>query len=250
MGGLHAAATARGRRAALPGLAGPPSSAGPSCVESLIRSMPVGELDDSRFGCRMRGQAAYAEGIADSFRPLCPQTRSGPFHAGIYVMLFRPPRVPMGRARLFSSVLATIATEGKMASKSLFEDAESARFQQAQPLAARMRRARSRSSSASSTSWAREAAATAAGGRPIGVGDLLRPARHRQDDAGPSAGRESSSSFADQRRGGGVKDLREILPRPGRLASAGARRCCSSTRSIASTRPSRTSCCPTWKTAS
>ena len=37
-------------------------------VESLIRATRGGALDDSRFGCRMRGEAAYADGIAASFR--------------------------------------------------------------------------------------------------------------------------------------------------------------------------------------
>ena len=47
----------------------------------------------------------------------------------------------------------------------------------------------------------------------------------------------------------GVKELREILdcgPRP-LVGGRHARRCCSSTRSIASTRPSKTCCCPTSK---
>ena len=49
----------------------------------------------------------------------------------------------------------------------------------------------------------------------------------------------------------GVKELREILAeaaRPARRPPASGR-CCSSTRSTASTRPSRTCCCRTWRRA-
>lgn len=70
-------------------------------VEGLIRSTRGGALDDSRFGCRMRGDAAYAEGIASSFhlfarkleldRPFPPLDRSK----------FRPPRTPDGQGHLF-----------------------------------------------------------------------------------------------------------------------------------------------------
>ena len=49
----------------------------------------------------------------------------------------------------------------------------------------------------------------------------------------------------------GVKELREVLETARtKLERDGARRCCSSTRFTASTRPSKTRCCPMSRTAS
>jgi DNA repair photolyase len=70
-------------------------------VESLIRATRGGELDDSRFGCRMRGAAAYAEGIAAAFSLFarkCGLDRSPP---PVDVTQFRPPRAPDGQGHLF-----------------------------------------------------------------------------------------------------------------------------------------------------
>jgi DNA repair photolyase len=70
-------------------------------VESLIRSTRGGALDDSRFGCRMRGEAAYAAGIADSFRLFAHKHALDRSMPDLNVTLFRPPRAPDGQLRLF-----------------------------------------------------------------------------------------------------------------------------------------------------
>ena len=81
---------------------------------------------------------------------------------------------------------------------------------------------------------------------------LLRPAGHRQDDAGPPAGARDAGPVPatqrrHQRREGTARRARRSPRRPrGRRRRE---RCCSSTRSTASTRPSKTPCCPTWKRA-
>ena len=84
----------------------------------------------------------------------------------------------------------------------------------------------------------------------LGLGHLLRSAGNRQDDAGPPAGhgqpqRLSATQRGGQRREGAARGARSsprsACRRPAR------RRCCSSTRSIASTGPSKTCCCPTSK---
>ncbi len=56
----------------------------------------------------------------------------------------------------------------------------------------------------------RKALAAAAGGRPPGVGHLLWPARHRQDDARPAAGRRHAEPLPPDQRGG---QRREGTPR-------------------------------------
>ncbi len=71
-------------------------------VESLIRSTRGGALDDSRFGCRMRGEAAYADGIATSFRLFAhKQGLDRCSLPDLDVTLFRPPRSPDGQRHLF-----------------------------------------------------------------------------------------------------------------------------------------------------
>ena len=48
----------------------------------------------------------------------------------------------------------------------------------------------------------------------------------------------------------GVKEVRAAIDAArAELAAAGGRRCCSSTRCTGSPRPSRTRCCPGWRTA-
>ena len=136
---------------------------------------------------------------------------------------------------------------------SLFEPAEAANRRTAQPLAARMR----------------PATLDEFVGQQhfLGEGKLLRrllaadrlgsvifygpPGTGKTTLARLLAG-ESRSHFrqlsaVDQRREGAARGARRG-PRPA-LGRAASGRCCSSTRSTASTRPSRTCCCPTWKRA-
>ena len=70
-------------------------------VESLIRSTRSGASDDSRFGCRMRGEAAYADGIATSFRLFARKQGLDRALPDLDVTLFRPPRTPDGQRHLF-----------------------------------------------------------------------------------------------------------------------------------------------------
>ena len=85
-------------------------------------------------------------------------------------------------------------------------------------------------------------------GRAAVVGDPLGAARHRQDHArAPGVARPTGRRFVELSAvNAGVKDVRAVIergPRRPRPATAG-RPCCSSTRSTASPRPSRTRCCP------
>jgi DNA repair photolyase len=70
-------------------------------VESLIRATRGGALDESRFGCRMRGQAAYADGIAASFRLFARKAGLDGDLPDLDETKFRPPRRPDGQLRLF-----------------------------------------------------------------------------------------------------------------------------------------------------
>ncbi len=70
-------------------------------VEGLIRSTRGGALDDARFGCRMRGDAAYADGIAASFKLFARKWELDRPRPPLDVTRFRPPRTADGQAYLF-----------------------------------------------------------------------------------------------------------------------------------------------------
>jgi len=70
-------------------------------VESLVRATHGGALNDSRFGCRMRGEAAYADGIAASFRLFAHKFALDRDMPDLDVSLFRPPRAADGQGHLF-----------------------------------------------------------------------------------------------------------------------------------------------------
>jgi DNA repair photolyase len=70
-------------------------------VEGLIRSTRGGALDDARFGCRMRGDAAYADGIAASFKVFARKLELDRPRPPLDVTRFRPPRTPDGQGYLF-----------------------------------------------------------------------------------------------------------------------------------------------------
>ena len=96
------------------------------------------------------------------------------------------------------------------------------------------------------------AAARAIEQRRAALADPLGPARHRQDDAGAAAGvgRRRGLRRLQRRDVGHQGDQARSSRRPSACArtTAGGR-CCSSTRSIASTRRSRTRSCRTSKAA-
>lgn len=70
-------------------------------VESRIRDSRGGEIDDSQFGRRMRGQGPYAEQIAQTFRVFAAKYKlDGPLPEYDFSQ-FRPPREPSGQMWLF-----------------------------------------------------------------------------------------------------------------------------------------------------
>jgi hypothetical protein len=112
-------------------------------------------------------------------------------------------------------------------------------------------RARSRSSSASGTSSARaplrrliEGGGTAALAHPVGP-----PGTGKTTLARLLATASGARFVALSAVFSGVKELREAIAEARGAAPAGARTCCSSTRSTASTRRSRTRCCRRSRTA-
>jgi len=70
-------------------------------IESLIRAMRGGELNDARFGSRMTGNGPYADGIEQTFdlfvHKLGLDAPSEPLDSS----QFRPPRLADGQRRLF-----------------------------------------------------------------------------------------------------------------------------------------------------
>jgi putative ATPase len=139
-----------------------------------------------------------------------------------------------------------------MPGKSLFENAEKQNLQRAQPLAARMRPARLDEFVGQQ--------------HFLGEGKLLRrllvadrlgsviffgPPGSGKTTLARILATETRSRFRQLSAvTSGVKDLREVLDDARHeLAAGGQKTCCSSTRSIGSTRLSRTPCCPTWKRA-
>ena len=70
-------------------------------VEALIRSTRGGQLDDARFGCRMVGDAVYAEGIAASFRLFARKHGLDRPLPPLDTTRFQPPCAPNGQMQLF-----------------------------------------------------------------------------------------------------------------------------------------------------
>jgi DNA repair photolyase len=70
-------------------------------VEALIRSTRGGELDDSRFGCRMRGEAAYADSISASFGVFARKHGLDQPMPALDTSQFRPPLSSGGQRCLF-----------------------------------------------------------------------------------------------------------------------------------------------------
>jgi len=70
-------------------------------VEGLIRGMRGGKLYKAKFGERMRGSGAYAEGIARSFEVFVRKLGLDQPWSGLDASQFRPPKMPGGQLRLF-----------------------------------------------------------------------------------------------------------------------------------------------------
>jgi DNA repair photolyase len=70
-------------------------------VESLIRGMRDGKLNDSRFGSRMRGNGPYAAGIAKSFDVFAKKFGLDQPWPELDVSHFRPPGMTGGQMTLF-----------------------------------------------------------------------------------------------------------------------------------------------------
>jgi DNA repair photolyase len=70
-------------------------------VESRIRQTRDGQISDSRFGRRMRGQGPYAEGIARTFQVFAKKLGLDGGLPPLDTSRFRPPRPSSGQMRLF-----------------------------------------------------------------------------------------------------------------------------------------------------
>ena len=70
-------------------------------IESLIRQCRDGELSDSQFGSRMRGQGNIAEQIAQTFRVFARKTGLDRQCPELETRNFRPPTPSSGQLRLF-----------------------------------------------------------------------------------------------------------------------------------------------------
>lgn len=70
-------------------------------VESLIRGMRGGKLNDSNFGSRMRGSGAYAEGIAKTFEVFVQKLGMTEAWPELDCSQFRPPNLQDGQRMLF-----------------------------------------------------------------------------------------------------------------------------------------------------
>ena len=70
-------------------------------VESLIRSTRDGLLHQSEFGCRMRGEGPYAEGIRQSFRLFARKYWLSQPLPPLDCSLFRRPATDKRQLRLF-----------------------------------------------------------------------------------------------------------------------------------------------------
>jgi len=70
-------------------------------VESLIREMRGGKLYDSKWGSRMRGGGAYAEGVAKTFEVFAHKLGLDAPSEELDCTQFRPPELLHGQRRLF-----------------------------------------------------------------------------------------------------------------------------------------------------
>jgi DNA repair photolyase len=70
-------------------------------VESLIREMRGGKLYDSKWGSRMRGHGAYADGIAKTFEMFAHKLGLDAPWEELDCSQFRPPELVSGQRRLF-----------------------------------------------------------------------------------------------------------------------------------------------------
>ncbi len=70
-------------------------------VGMLERGTRGGELDDGRFGCRMRGEASYADGIAATYRVLAHKFGLDRSLSPLDISHFRPLRTAEGQMHLF-----------------------------------------------------------------------------------------------------------------------------------------------------
>jgi DNA repair photolyase len=71
-------------------------------IESLIREMRSGKLNDSQFGSRMRGKGPYAEGIKQTFELFVHKLGLDAPWQPLDCSQFRPPELPFdGQKRLF-----------------------------------------------------------------------------------------------------------------------------------------------------
>jgi DNA repair photolyase len=70
-------------------------------IEGLIRGMRGGRLYQAKFGSRMRGSGAYAEGIARSFEVFVRKLGLDQPWSELDGSQFRPPRLPGGQLPLF-----------------------------------------------------------------------------------------------------------------------------------------------------
>lgn len=70
-------------------------------IESLIRQVREGELNQTQFGTRMRGTGPIAEQIAQSFKIFARRHGLAARPPALDASQFRPPRDPRGQLRLF-----------------------------------------------------------------------------------------------------------------------------------------------------
>jgi DNA repair photolyase len=71
-------------------------------IESLIRDMRSGKLNDAQFGSRMRGRGAYADGIAQTFEVFAKKLGLDTPWEELDCSQFRPPELVRGQRRLFT----------------------------------------------------------------------------------------------------------------------------------------------------
>ena len=71
-------------------------------IESLIRDMRSGKLNDAQFGSRMRGRGAYADGVAQTFDVFAKKLGLNTPWEELDCSQFRPPELVRGQRRLFT----------------------------------------------------------------------------------------------------------------------------------------------------